>query len=65
MEKKLGIVVFVGEADGFQDQMLAFGRFPALNSATLADKSIVEAIRSGKLGVLGQISRNCKTSYDK
>src|SRR5579872_3267604 len=45
-------IVFVGEAGGFQDPTLAFGLYPALNSAALASGFIQRALISGNLRVL-------------
>ncbi|MFI5421145.1 MAG: NAD(P)/FAD-dependent oxidoreductase, partial [Nitrososphaerales archaeon] len=45
-------VVFVGEAGGFQDPTLAFGLYPALSSAMLASKFIIEALSSNDLRIL-------------
>ncbi len=45
-------VVFVGEAGGFQDPTLAFGLCPALNSAALASRFIINALKSSDYRVL-------------
>ena len=45
-------VVFIGEAGGFQDPTLAFGLYPALNSAALASKFIADASKSSKPAIL-------------
>jgi flavin-dependent dehydrogenase len=45
-------IVFVGEAGGFQDPTLAFGLYPALNSAALASGFIARALTSDNLRIL-------------
>jgi flavin-dependent dehydrogenase len=45
-------IVFVGEAGGFQDPTLAFGLFPALNSAALACSFVQRALNFGDLRIL-------------